>query len=90
MQHQQAQQMTPQALMAARSSMLQYAQQPFLALQQQQVQALHSQLGMGSCWGIPTGDELIIARQRRSTLTQYFTWFGKTTYIHGRESFYYI
>ncbi|CAK7341029.1 unnamed protein product [Dovyalis caffra] len=46
MQHQQAQQMTPQALMAARSSMLQYAQQPFSALQQQQ--ALHSQLGMSS------------------------------------------
>ncbi|KAJ6694133.1 hypothetical protein OIU85_004876 [Salix viminalis] len=48
MQHQQAQQMTPQALMAARSSMLQYAQQPFSALQQHQVQALHSQLGMSS------------------------------------------
>ncbi|KAG6737349.1 hypothetical protein POTOM_058865 [Populus tomentosa] len=46
MQHQQAQQMTPQALMAARSSMMQYAQQPFSALQQQQ--ALHSQLGMSS------------------------------------------
>ncbi|KAJ6296948.1 hypothetical protein OIU78_022633 [Salix suchowensis] len=45
-QHQQAQQMTPQALMAARSSMMQYAQQPFSALQQQQ--ALHSQLGMSS------------------------------------------
>ncbi|KAJ6762953.1 GRF1-INTERACTING FACTOR 1 [Salix purpurea] len=48
MQHQQAQQMTPQALMAARSSMLQYAQQPFSALQQHQLQALHSQLGMSS------------------------------------------
>ncbi|XP_022747042.1 GRF1-interacting factor 1-like [Durio zibethinus] len=46
MQHQQAQQMTPQSLMAARSSML-YAQQPFSGLQQQQ-QALHSQLGMSS------------------------------------------
>ncbi|KAF8392248.1 hypothetical protein HHK36_022590 [Tetracentron sinense] len=45
MQHQQAQQMTPQSLMAARSSML-YAQQPLSALQQQQ--ALHSQLGMSS------------------------------------------
>lgn len=45
-QHQQAQQMTPQALMAARSSML-YSQQPFSSLQQQQ-QALHSQLGMSS------------------------------------------
>ncbi|GMY20669.1 GRF1-interacting factor 1 isoform X1 [Fagus crenata] len=43
-QHQQAQQMTPQSLMAARSSML-YSQQPFSALQQQ---ALHSQLGMNS------------------------------------------
>ncbi|XP_042518455.1 GRF1-interacting factor 1 [Macadamia integrifolia] len=45
MQHQQAQQMTPQSLMAARSSML-YAQQPLSALQQQQ--AMHSQLGMSS------------------------------------------
>ncbi|KAF8388194.1 hypothetical protein HHK36_026860 [Tetracentron sinense] len=45
MQHQQFQQMTPQSLMAARSSML-YAQQPLSALQQQQ--ALHSQLGMSS------------------------------------------
>ncbi|KAG4176524.1 hypothetical protein ERO13_A11G250520v2 [Gossypium hirsutum] len=47
MQHQQAQQMTQQSLMAARSSML-YSQQPFSALQQQQQQALHSQLGMSS------------------------------------------
>ncbi|XWS42536.1 hypothetical protein CRYUN_Cryun16bG0022800 [Craigia yunnanensis] len=46
MQHQQTQQMTPESLMAARSSML-YAQQPFSALQQQQ-QALQSQLGMSS------------------------------------------
>ncbi|XP_050225858.1 GRF1-interacting factor 1 [Mercurialis annua] len=45
MQHQQAQQMTPQSLMAARSSMM-YTQQQFAALQQQQ--ALHSQLGMSS------------------------------------------
>ncbi|GAV66767.1 SSXT domain-containing protein [Cephalotus follicularis] len=45
MQHQQPQQMTPQSLMAARSSML-YSQQPYSALQQQQ--ALHSQLGMSS------------------------------------------
>ncbi|KAG6586325.1 GRF1-interacting factor 1, partial [Cucurbita argyrosperma subsp. sororia] len=47
-QHQQAQQMTPQSLMAARSSML-YTQQPFSSLQQQ---ALHSQLGMTSGGGI--------------------------------------
>ncbi|PSR98023.1 GRF1-interacting factor like [Actinidia chinensis var. chinensis] len=45
LQHQQAQQMTPQSLMAARSSAL-YSQQQFLALQQQQ--AMHSQLGMSS------------------------------------------
>lgn len=45
MQHQQAQQVTQQSLMAARSSML-YAQQPYSALQQQQ--ALHSQIGMSS------------------------------------------
>lgn len=45
LQHQQAQQMTPQALMAARSSAL-YSQQQYLALQQQQ--AMHSQLGMSS------------------------------------------
>lgn len=45
MQGQQAQPMTQQQLMAARSSLL-YAQQPYSALQQQQ--ALHSQLGMAS------------------------------------------
>ncbi|RDX68146.1 GRF1-interacting factor 1 [Mucuna pruriens] len=45
MQGQQAQQMTPQQLMAARSSLL-YTQQPFSALQQQQ--AMHSQLGASS------------------------------------------
>ncbi|PON73459.1 SS18 family [Trema orientale] len=44
MQHQQAQQMAPQSLMAPGSSML-YSQQPYAALQQQ---ALHSQLGMSS------------------------------------------
>ncbi|KAE8659972.1 GRF1-interacting factor 1 [Hibiscus syriacus] len=44
-QHQQAQQIAQQSLMAARSSML-YAQQPFSALQQQE--ALHGQLGMCS------------------------------------------
>lgn len=44
LQHQQAQQMNQQSLMAARSSML-YAQ-PLSAMQQQQ--AMHSQLGMGS------------------------------------------
>lgn len=47
MQHQQAQQMTPQSFMAARSSMLYNSQQPYAALQQQQA-ALHNQLGMGS------------------------------------------
>ncbi|XP_052178341.1 GRF1-interacting factor 1-like isoform X1 [Diospyros lotus] len=45
LQHQQAQQMSSQSLMAARSSLL-YSQQQFSALQQQQ--ALHSQLGMSS------------------------------------------
>ncbi|KAL3523706.1 hypothetical protein ACH5RR_016540 [Cinchona calisaya] len=45
LQHQQAQPMASQSLMAACSSML-YSQQPFSALQQQQ--ALHSQLGMSS------------------------------------------
>ncbi|CAL9098753.1 unnamed protein product [Musa textilis] len=45
-QYQQAQQMTPQSLLAARSSML-YAQSPISALQQQQHQAaLHTQLGV--------------------------------------------
>lgn len=47
-QHQQAQQMSPQALMAARSSML-YSQQQYSSLQQQA--ALHSQLGMNSGGG---------------------------------------
>ncbi|KAL2345812.1 hypothetical protein Fmac_007097 [Flemingia macrophylla] len=45
MQAQQAQQMTPQQLMAARSSLL-YLQQPYSALQQQQ--AMHNQLGVSS------------------------------------------
>jgi hypothetical protein len=27
-----------------------------------------------------------LLNRRVSTLTQYLTWFGKTTYIHGRES----
>ncbi|URE45998.1 GRF-interacting factor 1 [Musa troglodytarum] len=44
-QYQQAQQMTPQSLLAARSSML-YAQSPISALQQQQQAALHTQLGV--------------------------------------------
>jgi hypothetical protein len=45
MQHNQAQQMSPQAIMAARSSMM-YGQQQFSSLQQQQ--AFHSQLTMSS------------------------------------------
>jgi hypothetical protein len=32
------------------------------------------------------GGVLILAQGRVNTLTQYFTWFGKTAYIHGRES----
>ncbi|RRT70117.1 hypothetical protein B296_00025820 [Ensete ventricosum] len=42
-----AQPMTPQSLLAARSSML-YAQSPMSTLQQQQQTALHGQLGVGS------------------------------------------
>ena len=39
--------------------------------------------------GIPTGDVLIIAHRRvKHTDTQYLTWFGKTAYVHGRESLY--
>ena len=38
--------------------------------------------------GIPTGGVLIIAQRRDNTLTQYLTWFGKTAYVHGRESLY--
>ncbi|KAK9691728.1 hypothetical protein RND81_09G215000 [Saponaria officinalis] len=45
MQQQQTQQMSPQALMAARSSML-YSQQAYSALQQ--TQPLHGQMGMSS------------------------------------------
>ncbi|GMH10262.1 hypothetical protein Nepgr_012103 [Nepenthes gracilis] len=47
---QQGQSMTPQALMAARSSML-YSQQPYAALQQQQQQVLHGQIGISSGGG---------------------------------------
>ncbi|GFQ01470.1 grf1-interacting factor 1 [Phtheirospermum japonicum] len=46
---QQQQQMTPQSLMAARSSMF-YGAQPYPSLQQQQ-QALHGTLGMSSSGG---------------------------------------
>ncbi|KAL9683355.1 hypothetical protein QQ045_015176 [Rhodiola kirilowii] len=51
MQHPQAQQMTPQSLMASRSSMLYNPQQqpyPTLQQQQQQQQSVHNQLGMSS------------------------------------------
>ncbi|KAJ6988438.1 hypothetical protein NC653_021380 [Populus alba x Populus x berolinensis] len=46
----------------------------------------------GGCWARNpvTGGVLIITQRRgKHTETQYFTWFGKTAYIHGRESFYY-
>jgi len=36
---------------------------------------------------IPIGDELIFAHRRGKYIeTQYFTWFGKTAYIHGRDN----
>jgi hypothetical protein len=42
-----------------------------------------NKLGRGKCWGfrLPharTGGVLIFAQRRLSTLTQYFTWFGKS------------
>jgi len=37
---------------------------------------------------VRTGGVLIVAHRRLSTLTQYFTWFGKSAYIHGRGPFY--
>jgi len=45
-----------------------------------------------NCWGfrLPharTGGVLIVAqKEAKHTETQYLTWFGKTAYIHGRES----
>jgi hypothetical protein len=39
--------------------------------------------------GIPAGDVLIFAQRRVSTLTQYFTWFGKLP-TSTRESPYYL
>jgi hypothetical protein len=33
---------------------------------------------------VRTGGVLILAHRRLSTLAQYFTWFGKSAYIHGR------
>jgi hypothetical protein len=37
------------------------------------------------CWGFPTGGVLIVAQtEGKGTLRQYFTWFGKSAYIHGR------
>lgn len=47
-QQQQSQQMMPQSLMAPRAPMLYAQQHPFLAMQQQQQQALQNQLGMSS------------------------------------------
>ena len=47
---------------------------------------------MRYCWGIRlpharTGGVLIFAQRRvKHTETQYLTWFGKTAYIHGKES----
>uniref|UniRef100_A0A7N0RE29 SS18 N-terminal domain-containing protein n=3 Tax=Kalanchoe fedtschenkoi TaxID=63787 RepID=A0A7N0RE29_KALFE len=55
MQHPQSQQMTPQSLMAARSSMVYNTQQqPYSTMQQQQ--SLHSQLGMSSGLGMLQGN----------------------------------
>ncbi|XP_061974789.1 putative disease resistance protein At1g58400 [Populus nigra] len=50
--------------------------------------SIFPELDAFSLLGIPTGDVLIFAHRRLSTLTQYLTWFGKTAYIHGRGSFY--
>lgn len=83
MPHQQAQQMTPQSLMAARSAMM-YAQSPMSALQQQQQQAMfHSQLGMGT--GGNTGYNMIhgdnsVGGTSSSTLTAgAFPDFGRNS-----------
>lgn len=72
MQHQQAQQMTPQSLMAAPSSML-YGQQSLSTLQQQ---SLHSQLGMSS--GVNNGLHLLQGETGVVT-TRGFPDFGRNS-----------
>ncbi|KAM7269651.1 hypothetical protein ACFE04_025148 [Oxalis oulophora] len=69
-QHQQGQ-MTPQSILAARSSMM-YNQQPYASLQQQQ--ALHSQLGMSS--GGTTGLHMLQG-EGNATGTGGFPDFGR-------------
>ena len=41
--------------------------------------------GHAWCWGFPTGGVLIFAQRRVSTLTQYFTWFGKSPTSTGES-----
>ncbi|KAJ8632704.1 hypothetical protein MRB53_026040 [Persea americana] len=72
MQHQQAQQMTPQSLMAAPSSML-YGQQSLSTLQQQ---SLHGQLGMSS--GVNNGLHLLQGETGVVT-TRGFPDFGRNS-----------
>lgn len=76
LQSQQAQQMTQQQLMAARSSLL-YAQQPYSALQQQQ--ALHSQLGMSSSTATPGGLHMLQSEGSHVGAAAAFPDFVRTT-----------
>ncbi|XP_042420140.1 GRF-interacting factor 1-like [Zingiber officinale] len=79
LQHPQAQPMTPQSLMAARSSML-YAQSPISALQQQQQQqqqaAMHSQLGSSGGFNMLHGEASIGGNTLAGGV---FSDFGRTS-----------
>jgi hypothetical protein len=43
------------------------------------MQVVPKQITALYCWENPTGDVLIIAQRMVSTLTQYFTWFDKSS-----------
>ncbi|KAL9259124.1 GRF1-interacting factor 1-like protein [Drosera capensis] len=81
-QHQQVLAMSPQAMMAARSSML-YNQQPYAALQQ--TQGLHGQLGIGSGSSSSTGITMLQGEPNMSMAgsSALFSDFGRSNAGEG-------
>ncbi|KAI4311017.1 hypothetical protein MLD38_035954 [Melastoma candidum] len=85
MQQQQAQQMTQQSLMAARSSML-YSQQPYASMEQQAA-VLHGQLSMGSGGGASGGINILQAEASHSgSSLGGFLDFGRNKHEMGNSS----
>lgn len=80
LQQQQQQSMTPQALMAARSSML-YSQQAYSALQQSQ--ALHSQMGMSSAGS--SGLNMLQGDPHSAGLGGGYSDFGRVVTVAGKQ-----